>query len=76
MNFVGCDGAWSVTDGVLSCTGTVYTYTTEEMAQMFNGVSAATGLSLEQIIQYGIYYGLSYWAVIFIYKKIAEVINL
>lgn len=76
MNFVGCDGQWSVADGVVSCTGTVYTYTTAEMAQMFNGVSAATGLSLAQIVEYGIYYGLSYWVVIFIYKQIAKVIDL
>lgn len=76
MNFVGCDGEWTVAGGVLSCAGTVYTYTTNEMAQMFNGVSAATGLSLSQVIDYGMHFGLSVWAIVYCYKKIAEAMDL
>ncbi|WP_090262779.1 hypothetical protein [Pseudomonas panipatensis] len=32
MNFLACDGAWAVNaDGAAICTGTLHTYTSEEM---------------------------------------------
>ncbi|MNR14472.1 hypothetical protein D3C85_1309470 [compost metagenome] len=37
MNFLGCDGTWAVgAAGEISCTGTLTTYTAEELGALAN----------------------------------------
>jgi len=44
MNFLGCDGAWAVgAAGEISCTGTLTTYTAEELG----GLASPAALSPE-----------------------------
>ncbi|HFT2125879.1 TPA: hypothetical protein RG892_001666 [Pseudomonas aeruginosa] len=73
MNFIGCEGAWVVQEGVFSCTGTVRSFTADEMAKLLGSDFAS--LPLEQIVHYGIYYGLSYAAIIFIFKQLKRAIE-
>jgi hypothetical protein len=43
MNFLGCDGSWSVgAAGEISCTGTLTTYTAEEMGALVNPQALTT----------------------------------
>jgi hypothetical protein len=44
MNFLACDGAWSVVAGSISCDGNLVTITSQEIA---DEVNAASALSLE-----------------------------
>lgn len=44
MNFLACDGVWSVAAGSISCDGTLVTITSQEIA---DEVNAASALSLE-----------------------------
>ncbi|WAB93203.1 hypothetical protein OSS47_04270 [Pseudomonas citronellolis] len=76
MNFVGCDGVWITSQGSLTCSGTLYTYTADEMAQLLgSGLSAVSGLTLEQLIGYGVVYGLSYWAIFFLFKQVQKALG-
>jgi len=39
MNFLACDGTWSVTAGGINCTGTLHSFTSENLALEINGSS-------------------------------------
>lgn len=43
MNFLACDGSWSVASGSIACNGTLITITSEEIAEEIN-----PGLTLEE----------------------------
>ncbi|TKD46228.1 hypothetical protein [Azotobacter chroococcum] len=52
MNFLGCDGAWSVgAAGEIVCTGTAQSYTTEELGSLINpgGLTAEDALQLRNL---------------------------
>lgn len=42
MNFLTCDGTWSVSSGAISCDGTLVSITSQEIADELNGASALT----------------------------------
>ena len=42
MNFLTCDGAWTVTSGAISCDGTLVSITSQEIAEELNGAPALT----------------------------------
>lgn len=42
MNFLACDGAWSVAAGSINCDGTLVTITSQEIADEVNSASALT----------------------------------
>lgn len=45
MNFLACDGDWSVSTGSISCDGTLITITGQEIAAE---VTASSALSIEE----------------------------
>ncbi|MCK5500569.1 MAG: hypothetical protein KAI82_04865 [Tritonibacter mobilis] len=42
MNFLACEGAWTVSTGSISCDGTLVTITSQEIADEVNAASALT----------------------------------
>lgn len=74
MNFIGCEGTWTVLNGAVSCQGTLVTYTADQMRDAFIG--GIFNLPLTDLIGIGVWAYLSFWATFFIFGQIRKAMDL